>query len=97
MAQIIQVNLIKDDNDQYWVYSGRKIRCVGDDSPDGGYYCEDFFHGINKLIGFGYINGDEVLQTSPKNLTPNKPELATASEAVGDITKNVMGRQRVHT
>ncbi len=61
--RLIQANLIKDDNDQYWVYGGRKIRCVGDDSPDSGYYCEDFFHGINELIGFGYIDGDEVLQT----------------------------------
>ena len=54
-TMIIQDNLVKDENDQYWVYGGGKIRCVGDDSEDGGYYCSSFEEGIKLLIEYGYM------------------------------------------
>ena len=53
---IIQANLLKDDNDYYWVYGGGKIRCVGDDSEEGGYWCDSFVDGIRQLHGFGYLD-----------------------------------------
>lgn len=52
---IIQENLVKEDQDCYWVYGGGKIRCVGDDSEEGGYTCSSFEDGIELLIDYGYI------------------------------------------
>jgi hypothetical protein len=56
MGVVIQKNLVKDDNDQYWVYGGGNIRCVGDDSPDGGYECDSFEDGMRVLVEDGYMD-----------------------------------------
>lgn len=53
---IIQENLVKDDQDYYWVYGCGKIRCVGDDSEEGGYWCSSFEEGIELLVGYGYMD-----------------------------------------
>jgi hypothetical protein len=56
MATIIQKNLIKDDQGEYWTYSDNRIRCVGDDSEDGGYECDSFEAGVRLLAEYGYID-----------------------------------------
>ncbi len=69
--QIIQENLVKDDCGEYWVFGGNNIRLVGDDSPEGGYPCEDFREAIITLAYFGYLDL-ESLQDPQKYITPTK-------------------------
>ena len=48
---------IRDDNGGWWYFEkdeGR-IKCVGDDTPDGGYLCMDLEHGVRILNRLGYI------------------------------------------
>lgn len=67
MAKIIQENLLKIGDDEYWVYGNRKIRLVGDDTRGGGYWCESFEDGILELIKFDYLE-DNPLPDPPERI-----------------------------
>lgn len=58
--RVIQENLIKDANDQYWVFGDGWLRCVGDDDPDGGYPCASFESALPLLAGMGFGDAPEV-------------------------------------
>lgn len=53
---VIQENLIKDSNDQYWVYGGGQVRCVGNDDKCDGFPAGSFQDAIYHLINLGYID-----------------------------------------
>lgn len=61
-SKIIQENLVRDDVGEHWVFGDGNIRCVGDNSPDGGYRCISFMHGIKELIDTGYIKDENILR-----------------------------------
>lgn len=53
----IKQKYVMDDLDELWYYneSTGRIKLVGDPTPDGGYYCENFEEGVALLNEYGYI------------------------------------------
>lgn len=51
---------IRDDNGVWWIMSNRgNLQCVGDNDPDGGYYCGDIDFAKEVLDREGYIERKE--------------------------------------
>jgi len=57
--EIEGASYIRDDNGHLWYFDEEesRIKCVGDDTEDGGYRVADFEHGVWVLNQWGYITG----------------------------------------
>lgn len=47
--------VVRDDLGERWRFTGERIRCIGDRTPDGGYHCDSLEEGIRLLNQYGYI------------------------------------------
>lgn len=55
------VTTVTDSYGERWYYdfNSAHIKCLGDDTYQGGYPCNSLDDGIRLLIEYGYINDEE--------------------------------------